>query len=248
MQRFARLLVVAVLMLVPVVGAQSASAQIIPGEHVQSYDVTMTLERDGTLHIVEEITYNFGVVPRHGIFRDLVQREHFDKDHDRRYWINVESVVDGGGVPVQYKRSTNGPYLHLKMGDPNKTVTGVKRYVLTYTVVGAPKAFPDHDELYWDAIGNQWTVPIADAHVRVTGPVPYTNIACFAGPQGSFTPCDGAAGVGSPDFIQRYLAPGSGMTVIVGWPKGTIQPPPQPILEHRRTFANAFSITKLTAG
>src|SRR4051812_8632906 len=251
MQRFARLLVVAVLMLVPVVGAQSASAQIIPGEHVQSYDVTMTLERDGTLHIVEEITYNFGVVPRHGIFRDLVQREHFDKDHDRRYRINVESVVDGGGVPVQYKRSTNGPYLHLKMGDPNTTVTGVKRYVLTYTVVGAPKAFPDHDELYWDAIGNQWTVPIANAKVVVTGPARFTNAACFAGPQGSFAPCESVdfnGRVGHAEFTHNYLADGSGLTIVVGMPKGTIQPPPQPILEHRRTFANAFSITKLTAG
>src|SRR3954447_13794555 len=116
MQRFARLLVVAVLMLVPVVGAQSASAQIITGEHVQSYDVAMTLERDGTLHVVEEITYNFGVVPRHGTFRDLVHREHLDKDHDRRYRINLESVVAGEGTGVQYTRSTNGPYLHLKIG------------------------------------------------------------------------------------------------------------------------------------
>src|SRR4051794_36156677 len=160
MRRFARLLVVAVLVLVPLVGAQSASAQIIPGEHVQSYDVAMTLQRDGTLHVVEEITYNFGVVPRHGIFRDLVQREHYDKDHDRRYRLAIESVVDGAGAPVRFTRSTNGPYLHLKIGDPDQTVTGVKRYVLTYTVVGAPKTFADHDELYWDAIGNQWTVPI----------------------------------------------------------------------------------------
>jgi uncharacterized membrane protein len=246
-----RLLVVAIVALVSLAGAHAAGAQVVPvptGEHIQSYDVAMTVARDGALHIVETITYDFGDVPRHGIFRDLVEREHYDKDHDRRYRISVESVVDGAGAPVQYTRSTNGPYLHLKIGDPNKTVTGVIRYVLTYTVVGAPKTFADHDELYWDAIGNQWTVPIYDATVGVVGPVPSTNVACFRGPPGSFAPCGFGVGPNGASSQEDYLAPGSGLTVVVAWPKGTIQPPPQPILEHRRTFANAFSVTKTSAG
>ena len=33
-------------------------------------------------------------------------------------------------------------------------------YAIDYTVEGALTGFPDHDELFWDAIGNQWTVPI----------------------------------------------------------------------------------------
>ena len=40
-----------------------------------------------------------------------------------------------------------------------------------------------------------------------------------------------------------HSAPGSGLTVVVGLPKGTIQPPPEPILEKRKTLANAFAVT-----
>ena len=210
----------------------------------------ITIQTDGTLRIVETIDANFGYVPRHGILRDIVQRERYDSNHDRRYRINVESVTDGAGTPLPVKQSTNGPFLELRVGDPGKTVTGVNRYVLTYTVTGAPKAFADHDELYWDAIGNQWPYPITNAHVVVSGPVPFTNVACFSGPQGSFTPCEGISSTrtGHAEFTQRYLDTGSGLTIVVAMPKGTIQPTPQPIIEKRKTFVNAFAITKLTTG
>jgi uncharacterized protein (TIGR04222 family) len=252
MRKVARLLVAAVVVLVPWVSAHAVGAQEPAGEHIQSYDVAMTIERDGTLRIVETITYNFGDVQKHGIARDLVQREHFDRDHDRRYKIHVEGAVDGAGTPVPVQTSTTGPYLHVRIGDPNKTVTGVNRYVLTYTVLGAPKSFADHDELYWDAIGNQWTVPIYDVTVTVAGPVEFTKFACFSGPPGSFVPCGDGFGAGNFDakatFTQRYLAEGSGLTIVVAMPKGTIQPPPQPIIEKRKTFVDAFAITKLTTG
>ena len=36
------------------------------------------MQPDGTLRIHETIAYDFGVVPHHGIFRDLVERESYD--------------------------------------------------------------------------------------------------------------------------------------------------------------------------
>jgi Predicted membrane protein (DUF2207) N-terminal domain len=42
-------------------------------------------------------------------------------------------------------------------------------------------AFADHDELYWNVIGNQWDDPIGRATVRVTAPVAVTRAVCFSG-------------------------------------------------------------------
>ena len=42
--------------------------------------------------------------------------------------------------------------------------------------------FADHDELYWNAIGTEWSVPILRARVQVTAPARSPTTACFRGP------------------------------------------------------------------
>ena len=247
MMKVLRVIVATVVLVLPVVGAASAHAQS-PGEEIKAYRVVITIQRDGTLRIQESITYDFGTEPHHGLLRDLVQRERFDSKHDRRYRIDVESVTADAGTPSAVQQSTNGPYLHLRVGDPDRTITGVHTYRLVYTVRGAPMTFADHDELYWDAIGNQWTVPIRNAHVEVDAPGSITRVACFSGPPGSTYPCAASAGGREATFAERVLGPGSGLTAVVAMPKGTIQPEPLPILEKRRTLANAFEVTPLTVG
>ena len=48
--------------------ATAASAQSV-GEHINSYDVSIQIERDGSLLVVERIDYDFDSFSRHGIFR-----------------------------------------------------------------------------------------------------------------------------------------------------------------------------------
>ncbi len=202
----------------------------------------MQLGGDGGLVVNEQITYDFGAAAHHGIFRDLVERETYDAHHDRRYRISDVTVnADNQSTPVQV--SHTGNYLHLRIGDPNITVTGVHRYTIEYRVEGAARAFGDHQELYWDAIGNQWPVPIDRATVTVSGPAAITQAACYAGAQGSRLTCAGASARGrAATFSQTDLGPGAGLTVVVGLPSGSIVPDPQPILERRRTAADAFAV------
>ncbi len=72
----------------------------------------------------------------------------------------------------------------IRVGDPDRTVSGPQTYVLTYHVEGALNAFDDYDELYWDAIGTEWTVPIRQATVRVDAPA-IEKARCFTGALGS---------------------------------------------------------------
>jgi uncharacterized membrane protein YgcG len=221
--------------------APRAPAQSV-GEHIADYEVGMRLQRDGTLLMDEQITYDFGSASHHGIFRDIVERETYDAHHDRRYRIGgVTANVDGHSTPVQV--SHTGHYMHLRIGDPNVTVTGVHRYTLTYSIEGAARTFADHQELFWDAIGNQWPVPIDRAGVSLTAPAPITRVACYTGAQGSQLACDRAsARAGTATFSQTGLDADAGLTIVAGMPSGSIVPDPQPLLERRRTFADAFAV------
>jgi hypothetical protein len=51
----------------------------------------------------------------------------------------------------------------IRVGDPNRTVRGVHRYVVTYTVDGVVSG----DRLAWDAVGTAWTAPIAHVEVHL---------------------------------------------------------------------------------
>jgi hypothetical protein len=245
----ARLSIVAALAGLTLAGvlASSASAQSV-GERINSYDVTIGIERSGSILVVERIDYDFDGASRHGIFRDIPNRLLYDKRYDRVFPIDVISVEGSEGTPDQYKLDSSGNELHVRIGDPKRTITGRHAYTITYRVRGALNGFSEHDELYWNAIGDSWEVPIDSATVQVTAPAALTGVACFQGQTGSTLQCSESRFEGQEaTFAQSNLQPFQGMTVVVGLPKGAV-PQPAPILKERWALARAFSVTPTTAG
>jgi uncharacterized membrane protein YgcG len=234
-------------------GAAPASAGF-EFESIPSYDVTITINDDGTLTVHEVIAYDFGSQFKHGIFRDIPVRFDYPKkaDTDRVYEIDVESVKASEGTPAQYELEEYDQggigYERIKIGDPDETITGERTYDITYTVKGALNGFEDHDELYWNAIGHQWSVTIDSAAIEVRAPTDITQAACFAGPLLSTLPCaQSSTDASAATFAEDDLFPFNGLTVVVGIPKGAV-PPPKPILEERWTPGRAFALNPATGG
>jgi uncharacterized protein (TIGR04222 family) len=250
MRRLLAFVAFAFVTLAPVT-AGPAAAQT-GGEAIRGYRVDIAIERDGTLRVVEAIDYDFGATARHGIFRDVPTRLRYDTDHDRVYRLHVDSVTATGDASARYTTdSIAGGRTRIKIGDANRTTTGAHTYTITYRIEGALDAFEDHDELYWNAIGADWDVPVSEPHVTVHAPqrVDITRVACFAGPTGSSLPCAGAlTGGGTAQFTQPALGPHEAFTVVVAVPKGAVSPEPTPILDERLTVDNAFTRNAGTIG
>jgi uncharacterized protein (TIGR04222 family) len=215
-------------------GAQTAEA-------IRSYDVVIEIREDGDLLITETIDYDFGANERHGIFRDVPTRLIYDDTYDRVYRLEVESVT-ATGAPDDVEVTEEGISTHIRVGDPDETVTGRHTYTIVYRVEGALNGFPDRDELYWNAIGTEWSVPIERAHALVRAPAAIPRVACFQGYEGSPEPCVGRAEGSDARFEpSRTLGPSEGLTVVVELPKGAV-PDPEPILQERWAFQRAFSL------
>ena len=228
----------------PAPGRATAQAS---AERITSYHAGIAIQRDGSILVTEQIVYNFGSDQRHGIIRAIPVRLRYSGSYDRIYAVDVQSV-DSPDAPAQYIVDNNGSYVSVKIGDPNQTMTGEHTYTLTYLVRGSLNAFADHDELYWNAVGNQWDVPIDQATVQVNAPVDVTRAACFAGPLGSTAPCQHSgitSGVAS--FGQAGLGPNEGMTVVVAIPKGVVASA-GPVLRERWSLQRAFAVTPVSAG
>ena len=225
-------------------GRASAQAN---AERITSYDAQVTVRHDGSILVTEQITYDFGADQRHGIFRVIPVRFRYNGVYDRTYPIDVQSVRSDNPAG-QYSVDSNGSSVSIRIGNPDQTVTGAHWYMITYVVRGSLNAFADHDELYWNVVGNQWQVPIDRATVRVSAPAAVTRVACFAGAFGSTGACQHAALAGGvASFSQNGLGPGQGLTVVVALPKGVVASP-GPILQERWSLQRAFALTPLSAG
>jgi uncharacterized protein (TIGR04222 family) len=243
--RWARLL--ALLAVAILVGLGSGPAHAQAGrERITAYDVDIRIESSGSMLVTENIDYDFGSNSRHGIFREIPVRLDYDDRYERVYPLDVLSVEGSEGTPDQYEEESAGNYTRLRIGDPDKTITGPHRYTIVYRIEAALNGFPEHDELYWNAIGTEWPVPIDRAGVRVSTPADITDVACFGGGSGSRLPCSEADRVGRvAGFTQGGLAAGEGITVVVGFAKGAV-PEPVPVLDERWSLARAFSVTPAT--
>ena len=218
-------------------------------ESTSSYDVEITIDPDGSIHVVETIAYDFGSEQHHGIYRDIPTRLWYDDTYDRTFPLHVDDVTGSPGTPVQYEvlDAGNGE-TEIRIGDPDQLITGPHTYRIAYTVQGALDAFSDHDELYWNAIGDEWTTSIDHATVVVRSPGEITGVACFQGERGSSQVCDQAASRGdTARFAQSGLFPFEGMTVVVGIAKGAVAVQP-PILDERWDPARAFALTPVSGG
>lgn len=146
-------------------------AQDVQGEYIQSFDSNIKINKEGTIDVVEKIVYDFDDLYKHGIYREIP----FIKTNNvgKKLWLDfdVESVKDESGRSYSYKQTEGERLMRLKIGDANRTITGVHTYIISYKVKGALAYFSDHDELYWNVTGNEWTVPIARITSGVIWPV-----------------------------------------------------------------------------
>lgn len=192
-------------------------------EVINNFSADIIIQKDGTIFVTENITYNFGSNQRHGIFRDIP----LTTANGPRLSINVLSVDNEVGQPYQYTASITNDVLRIKIGNPSVLISGVKTYIIRYQVYNAIRTFNDHDELYWNITGNQWPVVIQNANTSIVLPdsaMPNVRMDCFTGPQGSRQKncIFNQRGANVNYSTTQPLNINEGLTIVLGMPPGYI--------------------------
>ncbi len=212
----------------------------VPGvraaERIESFDARIQMDAESALEVEESIVYDFGGVERHGIYRDIPIR-YGARGGNYTLRISDISVVDENGVPYEFEASHRGNYEDIKIGSADVLLAGRRTFVIRYRIQRAINFFPQRDELYWNVTGDDWSVPIGRASVRVMFPTEITagttQAACYAGAAGAtggcvaanFLPAASGDKVNGAYFAAGALEAGEEMTVVVGLPKGTVRQP-----------------------
>ena len=225
--KFAVVLAVTLLLIAPSTSAQSQ-------ESIKNFEVGAKINNDSSIRVTERIIYDFGLTQKHGLYRDIPVKYDTVVGHQFLRVSDI-TVTDGMGNKYPFEIANRGRYQRIKIGDPESLVSGVRIYVVEYTITGALGYFEEYDELYWNATGNEWSVPVllSKATVFLPGGVSQSSIqsACYIGVLGGTESCDThLIATGSQvDQVMfetgRELKPGEGLTVAVGFPKGMVDEP-----------------------
>ena len=208
---------------------ETSNFQEVVGEHIKSFKSDILINKDGRINVKETIVYDFGQLQKHGIYRDVPFIRTNQDGKKYKLEFNNFSVQDENGKGYRFTTSSiDEKIIRLKIGDPDRLISGIYNYIITYTVEGALTYFSDHDELYWNITGNEWTVPIvqASALIRLPEVLESCNVklACYTGYVGdNLTLCNKDYELGQIKISnQENLSSSQGLTIVVGFPKNIV--------------------------
>jgi uncharacterized membrane protein YgcG len=222
------------LVLLGVTVFSSSAHADLGGFVIADFHAALTVERNADLLVEESITIDFSE-ERHGIYRTIPVRYTDPMGYGYSLRLRVLDVTDGEGRDHKFQVQDQGRYVNIRIGDPDRTVTGRVRYVLRYRVREALGHFAKHDEIYWNVTGNEWEAPIlrASASVRLPAALPADSlvIETFVGRFGSREK-SASVTVTEPGIVSiasnRPLEQLEGLTIAVAWPVGHVEFPGAP--------------------
>jgi len=148
------------------------AAVILHSEKIRNYEVTVQINKNGTLTVNEVIDYQFGEEFKHGIYRDIPLRsKRFGFDVHRSFikmnWIKRD------GEDEEYTKNHFYEGIRYRIGSETELVNLYRtesRYELNYDIYNAVFEKDGIYQVYYNAIGQFWNVPIEQASVIIRFP------------------------------------------------------------------------------
>ena len=187
-------------------------------EEILLFQSAIQPSQDGSMVVTENITYDFGTLFKHGIFRNipLTHPQEASEWYKTRHTDIDIAVVLMDSEEVPHEISYEGDKVAVKIGDPDTEITGVHTYTISYKVDGAFSYTDESTELYWNVTGHDWEVPISQAQaiIDTSSGILTSQRFCYAGELGAADSCRGVYATSTHiTFISPALGPGSGLTI-----------------------------------
>ncbi|MFN3188567.1 MAG: DUF2207 domain-containing protein [Candidatus Paceibacteria bacterium] len=189
----------------------------VQAEEVKDFSAVYIVETSGEVMVIETIAYDFGEESRRGIFRNLNNNhpQPATSWYKSRY-VDIEVLsVFKNNSSEPYQVSGFGNSKEIRIGDEDIYISGEHIYNITYKLRGALSYGTDGSELYWNATGNGWEVPMRNVLIEVRGDAIAGEVSCYQGELGSTESCVAEEGEGEVVFSATNLAAGEGLTIAI---------------------------------
>lgn len=153
-----------------IINVKADDANVYNGYKIDAYDVNIIVEENNTLVITENIKANF-TVPKHGIIRKIPLKNEVKRE-DGSTSRNSIRLTDLD-VNAKYKASNSSGNRVIKIGEADKTLTGLVDYKISYKYNLGKDPSKDFDELYYNIIGDEWDTSISNVTFTITMPADF---------------------------------------------------------------------------
>ena len=153
--------------------------------NLTGYKIEIQVNEDNSFFITERITVHYNV-PKHGIERLIPKRNKVvrldgTKSSNRAKISNINVTGDKFST---YNESGNKV---IRIGDPDKEITGYKDIVITYLYKIGNDKIKDFDEFYFNIVGVEWDTSISGIEFTITMPKAFdaSKLGFSSGSEGS---------------------------------------------------------------
>ena len=137
-------------------------------EAIKKYDVSIQINKNGTLTVNEVIDYEFDNALKHGIYRDIPLRSKKSGTDIYKSYVKMNSVKRNG-EPENYTSDTSYEGVSYRVGSADRYVdSGINKYEFNYTIYNAVFEKDGIYQVYFNPIGQFWNVPIENADVSIS--------------------------------------------------------------------------------
>ena len=144
------------------------NASSLIAEAIKKYDVSIQINKNGTLTVNEVIDYEFDNDLRHGIYRDIPLRSKKSGTDIYKSHVKMNSVKRNG-EPENYTSDTSYEGVSYRVGSADRYVdSGINKYEFNYTIYNAVFEKDGIYQVYFNPIGQFWNVPIESADVSIS--------------------------------------------------------------------------------
>jgi uncharacterized membrane protein YgcG len=211
-------------------GACMASPVLARELRIGGFDSEIVVMPDSTLDVTETIHVQF-IGAWNGLFRTIPVEYPGPGGFNYSLFVTDADATEGAtGPSLRVEKSRQGSNLEFKIYVPGAQ-DSTHTIVLHYRVKNGLRYFEDHDELYWNVTGTDWTVPLGlvTAHAILPPGVTGLRAAEYTGAYGSRAQ-DAQVDILGSNVTARTLRPlayREGLTLVVGWDKGFVSAPTQ---------------------
>jgi uncharacterized membrane protein YgcG len=190
---------------------------------INNMSVELDVHSDNSYTIREVMSVYFHE-ERHGLIRQIPRRTNNGAP------VSIKNIqVEGAMHTIE----SDSDWLNIRMGDPDQTIIGPQQYIIIYDYdIGDDRSF-SKDELYFNLIGSDFTVPIYAVDFKITMPFPFDEdrLNFTHGSYNSKDNTDVSYSV-SNQIIQgsmlKPLGPNEALTIALPLPQGYYKDAPSP--------------------
>jgi hypothetical protein len=194
---------------------------------IADYDLSRDERKHSHLAVTEKITAEFpNFDQNHGIERAIPQVYDGHSVH-----VKINTVTNIDGQDITYETNTVNHNTVLRIGDADTYVHGLQTYIISYSMQDVTKNFADHDEIFWNTNGTQWSQPFesltARLHMDKTVSAAFgAGMRCVSGAYGATEQCAAVTSEedGRKTFTftaNRMLQPGENLSFVASYNKDT---------------------------